>query len=90
VSTAPPAAAAYGVRRIVQGSYRGPQAFQVTVYEVKPGTAFEVMQKCRREDGQFPFYTKNFLVVVEAPAHTTDRATLDRFSRALEQGLPDR
>ncbi len=85
--SAPPEVSQYGLRRVWEGNYRGPAELSATVYEFN-GSAFEPMQKWRREAGSFPFYSGRFLVVLRA-AGTVDRTVYERFSRAFEASLPE-
>lgn len=88
LAQAPPEAQALGLVRAVESTYQGAVTLRVVVYQMKSDTAFELMQKWRRQPATFPFYSKRFLVVVEPLGGTLDRASLDRFSRAFEAGLP--
>lgn len=87
LGAAPAPSASYGLKRVLEGHYSGPVPVVVTAYEVKAGTAFELMQKWRREPGKFSFYTENLLVEVQPRNGQLDRAALDRFSRAFEREI---
>jgi hypothetical protein len=81
-----------GARLVCRGEYAGVPAMRLTLFEMPewPGaTAFDAFQKWRpAQPGKMGFFRDRYFGVVESPQ--ADRATLDRFTEAVENALPGR
>ena len=81
LESAPPAAKKLNIRRIRYALYRGPVDLSVTVYEMPPGTSFELMQKWQVKPRTLPFHTDSYLYVIES--ETDDRARMKALADLL-------
>jgi hypothetical protein len=81
-----------GARRVCRAEYAGAPNMRLTLFEMPewPGaTAFDAFQKWRpAQPGRMGFLRDRYFGVVESPQ--ADRATLDRFTAAVQNALPGR
>lgn len=79
-----------GARRVCRAEYAGSPTMRLTLFEMPewPGaTAFDAFQKWRpAQPGKEGFFKGRYFGVVES--QLADRATLDRFTAAVEKALP--